>query len=107
MDDKYALFPYDISKDDMTYAVLGIYTIAHAWGKNLPASYRRPASNKLNQPAEYQPASNDSGRVVRYKFAFRWCDAQVAISFSFPLTHANANLCRVKDGGQMGIMQSR
>jgi hypothetical protein len=35
MDDKYALFPYDISKDDMTYAVLGVYTIAHAWGKSL------------------------------------------------------------------------
>ena len=25
---------------------------------------------------EYQPASNDRGRVVRYKFAFQWCPSQ-------------------------------
>lgn len=28
-------------------------------------------------PAEYQPAENERGRVVRYKFAFQWCEAQV------------------------------
>lgn len=26
--------------------------------------------------AEYQTAGNESGRVVRYKFAFRWCEEQ-------------------------------
>jgi hypothetical protein len=26
--------------------------------------------------AEYQSAGNESGRVVRYKFAFRWCEDQ-------------------------------
>ena len=94
IDDKYALFPYDISKSDMAYAVLGVYTIAHVWGKSLgfrPLS----ASNKLVQPAEYQPASNDSGRVVRYKFAFRWCDNQVTI-FIFILflcTHMLTLIC--------------
>ncbi|KAF8813860.1 hypothetical protein BYT27DRAFT_7334882 [Phlegmacium glaucopus] len=57
IDDKYVLFPYDLGARDITYVVLGFYTIAHAW-------------------AEYQPANNESGRVVRYKFAFRWCDDQ-------------------------------
>lgn len=27
--------------------------------------------------AEYQMAGNDRGRVIRYKFAFRWCEGQV------------------------------
>ncbi|KAM6501961.1 hypothetical protein JOM56_001938 [Amanita muscaria] len=57
IDEKYALFPFDLSSKGVTYAVLGFYTIAHAW-------------------AEYQPASNEQGRVVRYKFAFRWCEGQ-------------------------------
>ncbi|KDR75145.1 hypothetical protein GALMADRAFT_122759 [Galerina marginata CBS 339.88] len=57
MDDKYALFPFDLRAKGIAYAVLGFYTIAHAW-------------------AEYQPANNESGRVVRYKFAFRWCEQQ-------------------------------
>ena len=34
IDDRYALFPYDLtSKKDCTYAVLGFYHIAHAWGE--------------------------------------------------------------------------
>ncbi|KAF8639503.1 hypothetical protein AX17_001408 [Amanita inopinata Kibby_2008] len=57
IDDKYALFPYDLSSKGITYAILGFYTIAYAW-------------------AEYQPAENERGRVIRYKFAFRWCDGQ-------------------------------
>ncbi|KIL62569.1 hypothetical protein M378DRAFT_108284 [Amanita muscaria Koide BX008] len=57
IDEKYALFPFDLSSKGVTYAVLGFYTIAHAW-------------------AEFQPASNEQGRVVRYKFAFRWCEGQ-------------------------------
>lgn len=32
IDDKYALFPYDLGAKDITYAVLGVYTITHAWG---------------------------------------------------------------------------
>jgi hypothetical protein len=50
MDDKYALFPYDISKNDMTYAVLGVYTIAHAWGKSLCFILFLHPINRINQP---------------------------------------------------------
>ncbi|KAF8160743.1 hypothetical protein B0H34DRAFT_697920 [Crassisporium funariophilum] len=57
IDDKYVLFPYDLGAKDVTYAVLGFYTIVNAW-------------------AEYQPANTESGQVVRYKFAFQWCDDQ-------------------------------
>ncbi|KAF8070689.1 hypothetical protein FPV67DRAFT_1036975 [Lyophyllum atratum] len=57
IDDKYALFPYDLKARNVTYAVLGLYTITHAW-------------------AEYQPANNELGRVVRYKFSFQWCEGQ-------------------------------
>lgn len=34
VDDKYALFPYDLSLSDVAYAVLGFYTIVHAWGRS-------------------------------------------------------------------------
>ncbi|KAF8629412.1 hypothetical protein AX15_003465 [Amanita polypyramis BW_CC] len=57
IDERYALFPFDLASKEVSYAVLGFYTIAHAW-------------------AEYQPAQNEQGRVVRYKFAFRWCEGQ-------------------------------
>lgn len=57
IDDKYTLFPFDLSTKDVTYAVLGLYTIAHVW-------------------AECQPAHNERGHVVRYKFAFQWCEGQ-------------------------------
>ena len=33
IDDKYVLFPYELSAQDITYAVLGFYTISYAWGK--------------------------------------------------------------------------
>ena len=33
IDDKYALFPYDLSASGVTYAVLGFYIITHAWGE--------------------------------------------------------------------------
>ncbi|KAG0708360.1 hypothetical protein DFH29DRAFT_892124 [Suillus ampliporus] len=56
-DDKYALFPFDLGSSGCTYVVLGSYWISHAW-------------------AEYQPASNGCGRVVRWKFAFQWCEGQ-------------------------------
>ncbi|KAI0949242.1 hypothetical protein AcW1_008912 [Taiwanofungus camphoratus] len=57
VDDKYSLFPFDLAADGYTYVVLGFYHIAHAW-------------------AERQPAQNSRGYVVRYKFAFHWCEQQ-------------------------------
>ncbi|THH15639.1 hypothetical protein EW146_g4864 [Bondarzewia mesenterica] len=56
-DDRYALFPYNLAAGHYTYVVLGFYQIVHAW-------------------AEYQPAPSGQGLVVRYKFAFHWCDEQ-------------------------------
>ncbi|KAG2043695.1 hypothetical protein BDR03DRAFT_851560 [Suillus americanus] len=56
-DEKYALFPFNLGASGYTYVVLGLYWISHAW-------------------AEYQPASNGCGRVVRWKFAFQWCEGQ-------------------------------
>ncbi|KIK91187.1 hypothetical protein PAXRUDRAFT_831057 [Paxillus rubicundulus Ve08.2h10] len=56
-DDKYALFPYDLAASKYTYVVLGIYRIAHAW-------------------AECQPSSDGLKRIVRWKFAFQWCEGQ-------------------------------
>lgn len=35
-DDKYALFPYDLSASGCTYVVLGLYWISHAWGMIRP-----------------------------------------------------------------------
>ena len=32
IDDKYALFPFDLASKGCAYAVLGWYYIAHAWG---------------------------------------------------------------------------
>ncbi|RDX42081.1 hypothetical protein OH76DRAFT_1363459 [Lentinus brumalis] len=60
IDDRYPLFPYDLSaKKDCTYVVLGFYHIVHAW-------------------AERQPCNNEKGYVVRWKFAFEWCERQPA-----------------------------
>lgn len=33
IDDRYALFPYDLATKGYTYVVLGFYHIAHAWGE--------------------------------------------------------------------------
>ncbi|CAL1707262.1 unnamed protein product [Somion occarium] len=57
IDDKYALFPFDLASKNCTYAVLGFYRIAHAW-------------------AEKQFSSSANVNVVRYKFAFQWCEEQ-------------------------------
>ncbi|KAJ7509581.1 hypothetical protein B0H11DRAFT_1252644 [Mycena galericulata] len=58
IDDKYEPFPFDLGSRGVYMAVLGFYKITHTW-------------------AEYQPSSsNASGRVVRYKFAFQWCEDQ-------------------------------
>ncbi|KAI0298518.1 hypothetical protein BC826DRAFT_997790 [Russula brevipes] len=55
-DDNYALFPYDLTANGYTYVVLGLYWIAHAW-------------------AELQRV-DENHTVVRYKFAFQWCEGQ-------------------------------
>ncbi|KAJ7103828.1 hypothetical protein C8R44DRAFT_808235 [Mycena epipterygia] len=58
IDDKYGPFPFDLGSRDVYMAILGFYKIIHMW-------------------AEYQPSSShSSGRVVRYKFAFQWCEDQ-------------------------------
>ena len=76
IDDKYTLFPYDLSTKDVTYAVLGLYTITHVWGQSsLWMLYVVRILKRIS--AEYQPAHNERGCVVRYKFAFQWCEGQV------------------------------
>ncbi|KAN0134053.1 hypothetical protein V8E53_008271 [Lactarius tabidus] len=56
VDDNYRLFPFDLTAGGYTYVVLGLYWITHAW-------------------AELQQVNGDYG-VVRYKFAFQWCEGQ-------------------------------
>ena len=77
VDDKYSLFPFDLATDGYTYVVLGFYRIAHAWGEyvrtNIPTY-----TPFIVLPAEEQPAQTASGSVVRYKFAFQWCEEQGA-----------------------------
>lgn len=48
--------------------------------------------------AEYQPANNEAGCVVRYKFAFRWCDDQVELLVFRFLEYAHISF-RVRPGG--------
>ncbi|KAH9036924.1 hypothetical protein EDB84DRAFT_1156137 [Lactarius hengduanensis] len=55
-DDNYRLFPFDLTANGYAYVVLGLYWITHAW-------------------AELQQVSGNR-RVVRYKFAFQWCEGQ-------------------------------
>ncbi|KAF4599529.1 hypothetical protein EYR40_006623 [Pleurotus pulmonarius] len=74
IDDKYALFPFNLSASGITYAVLGFYFISDYW-------------------AEYQKASNQRGRVVRYKFAFQWCSIQGAPWWSHPNVAATPSAC--------------
>ncbi|KAI0655889.1 hypothetical protein C8Q70DRAFT_922757 [Cubamyces menziesii] len=59
IDDRYALFPYDLATKGYTYVVLGFYHIVHAW-------------------AEREFVSNDRHSVIRWKFAFEWCEKQRA-----------------------------
>ncbi|KAE9411196.1 hypothetical protein BT96DRAFT_804132, partial [Gymnopus androsaceus JB14] len=56
IDDRYALFPYDLGGKNVTYAVLGVYNITHAW-------------------AEYETTKSGQ-KHVRFKFAFQWCEEQ-------------------------------
>ncbi|KAJ6619652.1 hypothetical protein B0H10DRAFT_1713306, partial [Mycena sp. CBHHK59/15] len=55
VDDRYELFPFDLGSHDVYMAVLGFYSIVHVW-------------------AEYEAST--TGRVVRRKFAFQWCEDQ-------------------------------
>ncbi|KAI0254135.1 hypothetical protein BJV78DRAFT_1122074 [Lactifluus subvellereus] len=55
-DNNYVLFPFDLTGGGYTYVVLGLYWIAHAW-------------------AELQQI-DENHSVVRYKFAFQWCEGQ-------------------------------
>lgn len=52
----YRLFPYSL--DNMNYVVLGYYHIVHAWEEPEPSSV------------------NSRGYCVRWKFLFRWIEAQ-------------------------------
>ncbi|KAL1670057.1 hypothetical protein GGF50DRAFT_109790 [Schizophyllum commune] len=61
LDDNYRLFPYDLRSHGIVYAVLGLYFIKHAWAERQPAGPSTPG-----------------GTVVRFKFAFQWCEGQDA-----------------------------
>lgn len=78
IDDKYALFPFNLSASGITYAVLGFYFISDFWGESAKIG---SITTLTSSTAEYQKASNERGRVVRYKFAFQWCSNQVSLPF--------------------------
>ena len=53
IDERYALFPFDLSAKGVSYAILGFYTIAHAWGmlmmlRAIPCCLLTGAYMKLN-----------------------------------------------------------
>lgn len=101
MDDRYALFPYDLTGKGIYMAILGMYSLRLYSAKSFNSSrhdriqdfivlhmpgvdfhsIRRYAEPNVTI-AEFQPApSNGRGRVVRYKFAFQWCEDQVSCEF--------------------------
>ncbi len=41
--------------------------------------FRAVIDTSVINAAELQPANNDRGRVVRYKFAFQWYESQVGL----------------------------
>ncbi|KAF5370626.1 hypothetical protein D9758_001831 [Tetrapyrgos nigripes] len=56
IDEKYQHFPYKFPESGtIGYAILGLYTITHVW-------------------QEFEEKT--TGRVVRFKFAFQWCEDQ-------------------------------
>ncbi|KAJ3811471.1 hypothetical protein F5876DRAFT_39534, partial [Lentinula aff. lateritia] len=61
IDDRYALFPYNLGGKNITYAVLGVYNITHAW-------------------AEYETTKSGQ-KHVRFKFSFQWCKEQVMMTW--------------------------
>ena len=78
VDDKYALFPVDLGASDITYAVLGFYTIAHFWGRYRSDSHYSIAPSQMgnfkrniNQPvmsgaASFGTSSRSSGVMARW-----------------------------------------
>ena len=52
--------------------------------------------------AEFETAKNEVGRVIRYKFAFRWCEEQV----SSPLASYIGRLTRKRELPG-GVLQKR
>lgn len=56
-------------------------------GVSINFHYRLVVPDTKSGAAEYQPAENERGRVIRYKFAFQWCESQVipCAVFSFYL----------------------
>ncbi|KAF9070074.1 hypothetical protein BDP27DRAFT_1402166 [Rhodocollybia butyracea] len=56
IDDRYALFPYNLAKRNITYAVLGVYNITHAWAE--------------------RETTKSGQQHVRFKFTFQWCEEQ-------------------------------
>lgn len=75
IDDKYALFPFDLASKGCTYAVLGWYQISYAWGMVSRILYMLGA-NCIFKAECVSDASSRGGSVIRYKFAFQWCEAQ-------------------------------
>lgn len=61
IDDKYALFPFDLASKGCTYAVLGWYQIAHVWG--MWAFWKRVRVLSLLP----QPSTNPTPRTRRVK----------------------------------------
>ena len=60
IDDRYALFPYDLStKPDCTYVVLGFYHIAHAWGECIVLCHE----TYCQHPGSRAPARRQSRRL--------------------------------------------
>ncbi|TRM69524.1 hypothetical protein BD626DRAFT_563265 [Schizophyllum amplum] len=75
VDDNYRLFPYDLRPHGVVYAVLGLYFIKHAWAERQPAG-----------------PSNPLGTVVRFKFAFQWCEGQEAPWWASPPSSCDASI---------------
>lgn len=78
IDDKYAFFPYDLASKDVTYAILGVYLITHAWGEYILLCFIAEYAVLRRSAVEYDPStSNAKRKVARHKFAFQWCEGQV------------------------------
>ena len=71
IDDRYRLFPYDLSTH--VYVVLGYYTIVDFWGTSNVVAVCLCIHVDL---AEREPTNNALGFCVKFKFAFQWCEAQ-------------------------------
>ncbi|KZV70713.1 hypothetical protein PENSPDRAFT_579053 [Peniophora sp. CONT] len=56
-DDHYALFPFDLAKENYVYVILGYYWVTNVW-------------------AECDGVRSNGEKIVRYKVAFQWCDGQ-------------------------------